>query len=98
MARLIDSTLREGDQTPGVYLTLDQRLGIVAGLARVGIEEIELGHAVGDADLPALIAGARRAAPETRLALWCRALAPDIAAGAALQPDVLAMSLPVSDL
>jgi homocitrate synthase NifV len=98
VARLIDSTLREGEQTPGVYLRLDQRLAIVAGLAQAGVDEIELGHAVGDPDLAALLAGARRAAPAARLALWCRALAPDIAAGCAHRPDVLAMSLPVSDL
>jgi homocitrate synthase NifV len=98
MAALIDSTLREGEQTPGVYLRLDQKVAIVSGLARIGIEEIELGHAVGDGDMPVLLAEARRLAPGARLALWCRALAPDIAAGGALAPDVLAMSLPVSDL
>jgi homocitrate synthase NifV len=96
--RLIDTTLREGSQAPGVYFSRADERAIVRGLAAVGVDEIELGVAARDADLAGLIADARRLAPACRLALWCRALPADIALSTALRPDVLSISLPVSDL
>ncbi len=98
MIGLIDSTLREGEQMLGVYFTLEQKLEIVRHLATIGVEEIELGIAAMSADLPELLLLARARAPHTRFALWCRGLVEDVRASAALSPDVLSISLPVSDL
>ncbi|NTV13335.1 MAG: pyruvate carboxyltransferase [Desulfobulbaceae bacterium] len=99
MQGLIDSTLREGGQMVGVNFTLAQKLAIVTQLDRLGIEEIELGVATHlDPELPALLAGARAAAITARLALWCRCREEDIEVAAQLNPDVLALSIPVSDL
>jgi 2-isopropylmalate synthase len=42
--KLLDSTLREGEQTPGVDLTLDQKLDIARRLDAFGVEYIEAGH------------------------------------------------------
>lgn len=99
MKGLIDSTLREGGQMVGVNFTLDQKLAIVAQLDRLGIEEIELGVASSlDHDLPGLLAGCRAMGGKTRLALWCRCRDEDIAVAARLQPDVLSLSIPASDL
>jgi 2-isopropylmalate synthase len=46
MARvqLLDSTLREGEQTPGVDFTLEQKLEIARRLDAFGIDFIEAGH------------------------------------------------------
>lgn len=95
---LIDSTLREGEQMMGVYFTLGQKLEIVRHLAAIGIEEIELGIAAMSPEMSTLILQARQLAPDARLALWCRGLLADIQGSAALNPDVLSISLPVSDL
>ncbi|MCW5213251.1 hypothetical protein VU04_10130, partial [Desulfobulbus sp. TB] len=40
---IIDSTLREGEQAPGIVFTEAARRSIITGLHRVGIDEIELG-------------------------------------------------------
>jgi 2-isopropylmalate synthase len=42
--RLLDSTLREGEQTPGVDFTLEQKLDIARRLDGFGIDYIEAGH------------------------------------------------------
>lgn len=42
---IIDSTLREGEQAPGVVFTDAARRSIITGLHQVGIDEIELGVA-----------------------------------------------------
>ena len=98
MIGLIDSTLREGEQMMGVYFTRQQKLNIIRGLVAIGIEEIEVGIAAMSPDMAEVLALARQVAPSTRLALWCRGCLPDIRASAALKPDVLSISLPVSDL
>ncbi|WP_417910857.1 hypothetical protein [Candidatus Electronema sp. PJ] len=96
---LIDSTLREGEQAPGVLFNPAARLQIIAGLCQVGIDEIELGPASPlQSCLPELLQEARAlTAKSCRLALWCRCRAEDIAFAAACQPDVLSLSIPVSD-
>lgn len=100
---LIDSTLREGSQAPVTYLTAPQRLALLARVLRIGVEEVELGHAVAEpaydpgplADLLQLAAQLR---PGVRRAVWCRARGDDVEAAAALGPDVVSFALPVSDL
>ena len=42
--RILDSTLREGEQTPGVNFTLEQKLGIAHMLDDFGVDFIEAGH------------------------------------------------------
>jgi 2-isopropylmalate synthase len=44
MVELLDSTLREGEQTPGVRFTTGQKLEIADLLDRFGIDIIEAGH------------------------------------------------------
>jgi len=42
--QLLDSTLREGEQSPGVNFTPEQRLRIAIELDEFGVEFIEVGH------------------------------------------------------
>ncbi len=96
---LVDSTLREGSQTVGVAFSLEQKVAIARHLVRVGVEEVEVGVASPlDKELPALVARCRKEAGLSRLALWCRCREEDIACGLRLAPDVLSLSVPVSDL
>jgi len=96
---LVDSTLREGSQTVGVAFTLEQKLAIAEYLVRVGIEEVEVGIASPlDRKLPALVARCREEAGVSRLSLWCRCQEDDLACALRLAPDVLSLSVPISDL
>lgn len=97
--QLIDTTLREGEQTPGVLFTLPEKWRILDGLAAVGVEEAEVGIASPHAPCPAeLIAHGRKRHPHLRLSLWSRCRAEDVAVAATLRPDVLSLSIPVSDI
>ena len=97
---IVDSTLREGEQTPGVHFTRQQRQAVIEHLHRVGVEEIELGIASEKngylVDLVALSRQVTRG--KQRLALWCRCLEDDIAFAARCRPDVLSLSIPASEL
>lgn len=99
MQGLIDSTLREGGQTVGVNFAPEEQLAIVDGLARVGIEEIEVGVASSrNPLLRELIQYCRASGYKGRLALWSRCHAADVALAADLGPDILSLSIPVSAL
>ncbi len=41
---LCDETLREGEETPGVYLSLEDRMRIARKLEEIGVPEIEVGY------------------------------------------------------
>lgn len=103
MKGLLDTTLREGEQGIGVYLSDCQRLHIFENLCLSGIEEIEVGvSAPRNKGLAALFAACRLLANKKdkppRLALWSRCRADDIDLAEELQPDVLSLCVPVSDL
>lgn len=97
---IIDSTLREGEQTPGIFFNNSDRLKIISHLHELNIDEIELGTASPKiSHLPQLIEEARTITTGSRrLALWCRCKDKDILFAARCKPDVLSLSLPVSDL
>lgn len=44
MIQILDSTLREGEQTPGVYFDTHIKLAIASLLDRIGVDYIEAGH------------------------------------------------------
>src|SRR5512137_1737559 len=75
--RIFDTTLRDGEQSPGATLNIDEKLEIAHQLARLGVDVIEAGfpiaslgdfeavrrvaHAVGQLDNAPIIAGLARA-------------------------------------
>ena len=99
MKGLIDSTLREGSQTFGMALSMASKKAIFVDLCLAGIEEIEIGLATPmDSYLPELMAFCRHHDPGRSIGLWCRCRREDIFYAAELKPDVLSLSIPVSDL
>ncbi len=97
---IIDSTLREGEQTPGVTFSDAARRTIIHHLHQVGVDEIELGLATpAHNHLSTLVSDARKITGSAcRLGLWSRCRKEDILFAASCEPDVLSISIPVSDL
>ncbi len=97
--RIIDTTLREGEQTPGLTFSLAEKKTIIDGLAAIGVAEVEVGIASPLVkDIDKLLAYCRDRHPGLPLSLWSRCHRDDIARAARLRPDVLSLSIPVSDL
>jgi D-citramalate synthase len=96
--RFLDTTLRDGEQTPGVSLNPEQKLEIATKLADIGIDVIEAGSAAaseGERSAIRLISGAGLPA---EICTYVRALAQDIDLAADLGADSVHLVVPVSDL
>ena len=99
MVRIIDSTLREGEQAANVLFSREAKEKIIAGLVGLGVDEIELGisHPL-NRELISLAGYARHTWPRQPFSVWCRCRAEDIAFAATLGPSCLSLSIPASDL
>jgi len=100
--RIFDTTLRDGEQTPGVHLSADQKCEIAAALEAFGVATIEAGFPAsspGDAEAVARVARTIRHCEVAALARCCDA---DIDAALAALADavdpVVHVVLGVSDV
>ncbi|MBF0203010.1 MAG: hypothetical protein HQK67_01560 [Desulfamplus sp.] len=97
--KIIDTTLREGEQTPGVSFTLEEKKNIIKGLSKIGVAEIEIGISSPFMEyMDELVLYCRSHFPELCTSLWSRCRVDDISYAATLKPDILSLSIPVSDI
>jgi len=94
--KIIDSTLREGEQCFGVYLSIQAKADILSRLARLGVDEVELGISGRDESVAGLYALAREIENGPKTSVWAACREDTILAGAALNTDWLHLGLPVS--
>lgn len=96
---IIDTTLREGEQTPGLLFSLPEKKRILDGLVKIGVTEAELGVSSRLHPCPeSLISYCRTTHPHLKLSLWSRCKKEDILHASELTPDILSLSMPVSDM
>lgn len=96
--RFFDTTLRDGEQTPGVSLTPQQKFEIATALSDIGVDVVEVGSAaasVGERDAMKMISQAGLSA---EICTFVRALHLDIDAAADFGADSVHLVIPVSDL
>lgn len=95
---LIDTTLRDGEQAPGVSFTLDEKIRIAALLEETGLPELEIGTpAMGNEEIADIRAIVRTGFRFKTLA-WCRAVKKDIDAAIKCGTDRINISFPASDI
>lgn len=95
---LNDTTLRDGEQAPGVAFTIDEKVAIARVLAEAGVAEIEAGTPAMGADEIAAIAAIVHERLPIRASAWCRMVRSDVDAAVASGVGSVNLSVPVSDI
>jgi homocitrate synthase NifV len=93
-----DTTLRDGEQAPGVVFNLPEKLAIARALAAAGADEIEAGTpAMGEEEVEAIAAIVSANLP-LRVGAWCRLNEADVDAALRAGVKMVNISAPMSRL
>lgn len=91
-----DTTLRDGEQSPGVAFTQQEKIAIACQLEAVGIPDLEIGiPAMGPQERETMQAICQ-ALTNSRTMAWCRMVDSDIQASVGIGLDWVDLSTPVS--
>ncbi|MEM4389584.1 MAG: 2-isopropylmalate synthase [Candidatus Micrarchaeia archaeon] len=96
--RILDTTLRDGEQTPGLSLTPEKKLLIARKLDELGVDVIEAGSAVASAGERYAIKLIATEGLNAQIASFCRGLTGDIDAALECDVDAVSIVIPTSDL
>jgi homocitrate synthase NifV len=95
---LNDTTLRDGEQAPGVSFTAQEKVAIARALVSVGVTEAEVGTpAMGREEIATIRAIVEANLPLNAIA-WCRMRTEDVDAAVACGVGMVNLSVPVSDV
>lgn len=99
---ILDSTLREGEQTPGVVFSEEWRIRIAKALSDIGVGMIEVGDPNVAPDIKSAIKkiiGLKKVGEiNSEIVVHSRAVKQDIETAASLEPDRIAVFYGVSDI
>jgi homocitrate synthase NifV len=96
--KLIDTTLRDGMQAPGVVFSSRERIRIASMLDEFGIDEIEAGTPAIGGDERGDISAIVRLGLSCRISAWCRAVKTDVVLAASCGTAAVHISFPLSSV
>ncbi len=92
-----DTTLRDGEQSPGVAFRASEKITIAEALFTAGVTALEVGTPAMGEEECTRIQLVRRHLPDATLMSWCRMNAGEIRQSADLGMDWVDISIPASD-
>jgi homocitrate synthase NifV len=98
MTYIIDTTLRDGEQSPGVHFSLQQKIAIASLLDQIGIQELEVGTPAMGTEVQNDIREILTSGFSFRSCGWCRTRVEDLDAAAYAGLNQVHISLPSSAL
>ncbi|RNI12081.1 2-isopropylmalate synthase [Methanohalophilus sp. RSK] len=96
--RFLDTTLRDGEQTPGVALTTEEKLWIARKLDEMGVHIIEAGSAITSEGERNAIRGITAEGLDSEICSYCRIMQQDVDYALECDVDSIHLVAPVSDL
>jgi D-citramalate synthase len=95
---VLDTTLRDGEQTPGVALTAEQKLEIARALDELGVDIIEAGVAISSEGERKAIKNISKAGLDAEICSFSRARKEDVDAALSCDVDGIHLVVPTSDI
>lgn len=96
--KVLDTTLRDGEQTPGVALSPDEKLEIAKALDDLGVDIIEAGSAITSAGEREGMTKISREGLDSEIISFARGVKSDIDSALECEVDGVHLVLPASDL
>jgi isopropylmalate/homocitrate/citramalate synthase len=96
-AEVIDCTLRDGEQAPGVWFTIEDKLSLATALSRAGIAVLDAGFPGSSASEVEALQAIHDLALPSRIAATARPIVADIKAAARARADEVFLFMPTSD-
>lgn len=95
---ICDVTLRDGEQTPGIVFTKEQKLAIASELDSMGVEVIEAGFPVVSANEKEIVKEIASQGFNSRICCLSRAVKGDVDAAIECDVDIVSIFIAMSDL
>ncbi|MEA1904432.1 MAG: 2-isopropylmalate synthase, partial [Candidatus Hadarchaeota archaeon] len=96
--RIFDTTLRDGEQTPGVAFTIDEKLILARQLDKLGVDTIEAGFPVASKGEKEAVRKIAKEGLNTEICGLSRVLKPDIDACLDCDVDLVHTFVSTSDI
>ncbi len=96
--RFLDTTLRDGEQAPGVSLSLDEKVAIARSLDALGVDVIEAGSAITSEGERKSMKAVANDGLEAEICSFVRVVASDVDAALDCDVDSVHLVVPASDL
>jgi homocitrate synthase NifV len=95
---IVDTTLRDGEQTAGVVFANREKIAIARMLCKLGVDQIEAGIPVMGGDEKETLKAIAGLGLNCSIMAWNRAVVADIKESIDCGVDAIAISMPVSDI
>ena len=93
---IVDTTLRDGEQSPGIALRAEDKLKIAQLLEEIGVYEIEAGIPVISEAEEESISNIIKNRQKAKISVWSRMDVHDVKRSVACKPDIIHIGTPVS--
>lgn len=95
---IVDTTLRDGEQTAGVVFANDEKVAIASMLSELGVDQLEVGIPTMGGDEKAAIKEIVKRNLKSSIMAWNRAVISDVQESIDCGVDAVAISISVSDI
>lgn len=95
---VFDTTLRDGEQTPGISFTLEEKLGIAEQLSEIGVHAIEAGFPASSDAEREIVRAIKGLDLSTQVCGLARSLPADVDACIDCGVDMVHVFIPTSDV
>ncbi len=93
---IVDTTLRDGEQCPGIAFTEKEKIELAIMLDRIGVYEIEAGIPEMKVESLHYIREIKKECKNAKISLWSRMNPSDVRHAILYRPDILHIGVPVS--